>query len=46
LKISLKVDGVYGKASLGAVKSFQSANFLKPDGIIGPLTRAKLNGVK
>ena len=33
----------FGKITLKAVKAFQKANKLVPDGIVGKLTRAKLN---
>ena len=37
------VDGVYGKDVVAAVKKFQKANGLVPDGVVGPATAAKLN---
>ena len=37
-----KIDGIYGKGTVSAVKAFQKKNGLKPDGIAGPLTQAKL----
>jgi peptidoglycan hydrolase-like protein with peptidoglycan-binding domain len=39
----ITVDGVFGKLTLNAVKSFQSKNNLKADGLVGPATLAKLN---
>ncbi len=36
------VDGIFGKLTKQAVIKFQLANNLKGDGIVGPLTRAKL----
>jgi peptidoglycan hydrolase-like protein with peptidoglycan-binding domain len=33
-----KVDGVFGKQTEEAVKAFQTAYGLEPDGIVGPLT--------
>lgn len=35
-------DGIFGSVTEEAVKAFQSKNFLKPDGIVGPATLAKL----
>jgi len=35
-------DGVYGTITEEAVREFQSQNGLKPDGIVGPATLAKL----
>lgn len=46
LPISLKKgvpDGVYGNETLGAVKKFQSKETLKPDGVAGRNTWAKLD---
>ena len=37
-----KIDGIFGKGTLNAVKSFQRKNGLKVDGIAGPLTQEKL----
>ena len=37
-----KIDGIYGKGTVNAVKAFQRKNGLKEDGIAGPLTQAKL----
>lgn len=42
----LKVDGIYGKLTQAAVKSYQSKNGLKADGIVGPKTLAKLMPAK
>jgi len=39
---ALTVDGVIGQATRRAVMLFQQQNGLVPDGIAGPLTRAKL----
>ena len=39
---SLKVDGVYGKGTMAAVKAYQKAAGLKTDGIAGPQTQGKL----
>jgi len=40
----LAVDGVFGKRTHAAVKSYQSSNGLQVDGVVGPKTRASLNG--
>jgi len=37
------VDGVYGPATVAAIKDFQRANGLTVDGIAGPSTMAKIN---
>ena len=37
-----KIDGIYGKGTVNAVKAFQRKNGLKADGIAGPLTQQKL----
>ena len=37
------IDGVYGKATMAAVKAFQGASGLKQDGICGPDTWAALD---
>lgn len=36
------IDGIPGKRTKAATVAFQSAHGLKPDGIVGPLTRAAL----
>lgn len=38
-----KPDGIFGSATQAAVIQFQKAHGLKPDGIVGPVTAAKLN---
>jgi murein L,D-transpeptidase YcbB/YkuD len=38
----LAIDGVFGQKTFDATVAFQRANGLKPDGVIGPETRAKL----
>lgn len=40
----LAVDGIFGPATLAAVKSFQARSGLAQDGIVGPLTWAALLG--
>src|SRR5688572_16343152 len=37
------VDGIFGSHTRAAVLAFQAENSLRPDGNIGPLTRAALN---
>ena len=39
-------DGWFGKLTLSAVKNFQTAKGLASDGIVGPITRGKLNECK
>ena len=41
---NLAVDGVFGKRTHAAVKSYQSSNGLLVDGVVGPQTRGALNG--
>ena len=41
----LEIDGVFGRITLECVKSFQGANSLVRDGIVGPLTWGKLQEV-
>ncbi len=36
-------DGIFGSRTYQAVCNFQAENGLKVDGIVGPLTAAKLN---
>lgn len=39
-----QVDGVYGPATATALKAYQAARGLNPDGLYGPLTKAMLTG--
>ncbi|NLY60033.1 MAG: peptidoglycan-binding protein, partial [Clostridiales bacterium] len=39
-----KADGIFGSKTRSAVMAFQKANGLSADGIVGPATKAKLNG--
>lgn len=39
------VDGIFGRNTQNAVISFQQANNLNPDGIVGPLTWTALNNL-
>lgn len=41
---TLEADGIFGAKTLSFVLSFQRANGLKADGIVGPETWAKLDG--
>lgn len=45
LHLSLKEDGIFGRETERAVKAFQTAHSLLPDGIIGPQTIALLNSM-
>ncbi len=40
-----RIDGIFGPLVLQAVKEFQTAHQLTPDGVVGPLTWAKLNAM-
>lgn len=40
--VGVKVDYIYGPGTANAVKSFQSRNGLKADGIVGPATWEKI----
>ena len=37
-----KIDGIYGKGTVAAVKAYQRKNGLRADGIAGPKTLGKL----
>lgn len=39
----LAVDGISGPRTLAAIKAFQNANGITPDGIVGPITQAALD---
>lgn len=41
-RLKIKVDGDFGPKTEAAVKSFQLEHQLAPDGIVGPLTHARL----
>ena len=43
--LNLLVDGIFGKLTDEAVREFQTANGLKPDGIVGDETWEKLLGM-
>lgn len=43
LSYTLKVDGIFGKLTAGAVRDFQGKNGLVVDGMVGPKTLAKLS---
>jgi N-acetylmuramoyl-L-alanine amidase len=38
-----KIDGIKGKATRKAIRQFQEANGLTPDGVVGPKTRELLS---
>jgi peptidoglycan hydrolase-like protein with peptidoglycan-binding domain len=44
-KVGVVVDGNFGAKTEAAVRAFQRAHGLLPDGIVGPKTWAALDGV-
>ncbi len=42
--LGITADGIFGSVTKAAVLAYQSANGLKADGIVGPLTWGKLTG--
>ncbi len=42
-KLGISADGVFGKQTLQAVKTFQTLHHLQPDGIVGSKTNLELN---
>ena len=45
LTTNSKVDGVYGRGTLGAVKSFQKDNNLSTDGVVGKKTKLIIESI-
>jgi len=44
LNLGLIVDGKLGPKTIAVIKKWQKANGLVPDGLVGKLTKAKMNG--
>ena len=42
--LGIPADGIFGRQTKRAVKSFQANHGLEIDGIVGPITRAALQG--
>ena len=44
-KLGIETDGDFGQITLDAVKKFQSAHALDPDGVVGPKTWEELEKI-